>query len=286
MNAKRFYLDGSYDVPVVSSGAALPSGFLVQPGTYAVAGVAYDMTDPGVYFFAGLSPANAGRRAVTDSDPLEMASVFSIASKHGARDNGLSIAQLNYEARSRFVGISCGVVSPWLLSWLTAAGFTARIVRFLTMETPNGYDDGHVAVEIFRNGAWMLVDADLGRFYRSLSGAALSARDFVAAAPGWSLSVSPLTPDPAKIDTVGPLANPGGMDYASYSWNVLGNDARKQDWTQRICQAVGIDAADGNTYWLLPEGAEGRKTWVEAQSLRWKVDVDPGVWNDRFYLPA
>lgn len=283
MQAKRLYLDSIFDVPVSSGGTTLPAGFVLAPGVYAVSGVSYDMTEPGVYFFAELAPVNAGRRAVTDSDPLEMASVFSIAAKHGARDNGLSIAQLNQEARSRFVGISCGVVSPWLRSWLTAAGFSSRIVRFLTMETPNGYDDGHVAVEIYRNGAWMLVDADLGRFYESSLGVSLSARDFVVAAPTWSLSVSPLTPDPSKIDTVGPLSNPGNLDYASYSWNVLGDDALKKSWTQRICQAVGIDAADGKTYWLLPAGSESKKAWVEGQDSRWKVDTDPAVWNARFY---
>lgn len=283
MNVKRLYLDSIFDVAVSSGGAALPSGFVLAPGVYAVSGVSYDMTAPGVYFFAELSPANAGRRAVTNADPLEMASVIATAVKHGTRDNGLSIAQINQELRSRFIGVSCGVASPLLVYWLTMAGHQARIVRFITMESPNGYDDSHVAVEMVRSGSWMLVDADLGQYYLDTAGSAMSAADFVQEVPAWALQPQPLTPDPIKIDSAAPSQNTGGKDFASYSWNVLGTPTLKQEWVQRICQAVGIDAADGKTYWLLPAGSESKKAWVEAQDSRWKVDTDPAVWNARFY---
>ncbi|WP_336235757.1 transglutaminase domain-containing protein [Achromobacter dolens] len=291
MAAKRYLFDQVFDVPVVSGGVPLPYGPLIAPGVYVSAGVSYDMTQPGAYILYDINAVSSGRRGVTNADPLEMASVFSMMSVHGGRDNALmttnadgslNFSQLDTAARGRFVGLTCGVVAPWMHKWMRSAGFNARIVRFLTMETPNNFDDGHVSVEVKVGGDWVLVDADIGWYFQSPAGANLSARDFQEQVTAWNVVPIKLSVN-EKIDTVQGSQNPGGVDYCSFTWVARGTDSQRTSWMRRICQAVGIDANDGYTYWKLPVGSEAKKPWVEGLSSRWKVDTDPAVWNARFY---
>jgi hypothetical protein len=172
-------------------------------------------------------------------------------------------------------------VSPWLRGWMVAAGFKARIVRFLTMGEPNWYSNGHVAVECRRNVAdypWTLVDADLGRYYEDSEGNRLSARSFTERVADWDFTVKPLSG--SRLDTAAPASS---FDYATTGVTNLGTDVLVKAFTQRICQAVGIDHTDGKCYWLLPQGSESRKAWVLSQSASYRVDTDPAVWNARFY---
>ncbi len=284
MIVTRHYLDQISSVAVAAGGSPLPSSFVCSPGIYTVGGTAYDMRDPGLYFFTDPAANSSGRRVVTGADPLHHASAFSCAARHGGRDNSASGAGLDATAKNRYVSLTCDPVSTWMASSVNSAwapGRAARVVRFLTMETPWPNDSSHVAVEVLRGGQWQLMDPDFGRYYVDASGKVLSCKEFVDAAPAWNLSVRLLTPFTDKSDTA--LGAAGSFDYATYGAAVFGDDAGKQAWTQRVCQAVGIDATDGKTYWLLPVGSAARKAWVESLDPRWKVDTDPAVWNARFY---
>lgn len=283
MIVTRHFLDGVFPVSTASGGTALPSALVCSPGNYAVSGVSYDMTAPGLYFFTDPGTNNSGRRVVAGADPLHFVSAMACAARHGARDNTNDYSVVDATARSRYVSLTCDYVSTWISRYVNSAWAptkAARMVRFLTMGPLTANDNGHAAIEVYRNGAWQFFDADFGRFYTDASGGVLNARDFAAKVPAWDFEVNLLTPYADKSDPAGPAA--GSFDYATYGAAVFGDDAGKQAWTQRICQAVGIDAADGNTYWLLPAGSESRKAWVE-QTSRWKVDTEPAVWNARFY---
>jgi hypothetical protein len=269
-----------FDVPQTTGGSPLKASFLMAPGIYQTAGASWDMTEPGLYLIFNESNGQTTRRGVTASEPLEMASVISLASRHSNRDNGLKFAALNEQAKRRFVGLTCGAVSPWLATWMNGAGWQARIVRFLTLGPSVWYSNGHVAVEVRRKNVaypWTLVDADLGRYYEDSEGNRLSALEFVERVPDWDLTVKPLST--SRLDT----APSTGFDYATSGITNLGTDELVQAFTQRICQAVGIEHPDGKCYWLLPAGSEGKKKLVESYSSTWKVDTDPAVWNARFY---
>ncbi|MFK0375545.1 hypothetical protein [Pandoraea sp. NPDC090278] len=278
--AKRFLFDQIYDVAQASGGVAMPAGFLYAPGIYQFNGVSYDMTKSGVYRFLDPASGSNAWRAVTWNDPMEMCSVFAELSCHGGEDNAQPITALNQIARNRRARITCGVVVPWAQSWLASAGFQSRIVRFLTMTTPNGFDDGHVCVEVKWNGSWVLADLDLGRYYTT-AGSALSAKDFVGLVPSFGFTIVPLAHGTSKLDT-SPLSS-ATFNYASYNEITFATPTMAQQWVQRICQAVGIDASDGNTYWLLPAGSQSRASWVTGLQSNYKVDTDPAVWAARFY---
>jgi hypothetical protein len=270
-----------FDVQESEGGKPLPKSFLIAPGIYQTAGSSWDMREPGLYHIFNPNNGQTARRGVTASEPLEMASVISHASRHSNRDNSLTAAKLNEAARSRFVGLTCGAIHPWLRSWMLGAGWQARIVRFLTMDTPNWYSNGHVAMECRRNVSgypWTLVDADLGRYYEDGEGNRLSAHSFTERVADWEFTIKPLSG--SRLDTAAPATS---FDYATTGITNLGTDALVKDFTQRICQAVGIDHSDGKCYWLLPAGAEGRKAWVESLNASWRVDASAATWLARFY---
>lgn len=282
MLAKRFLYDQVFDVPLATSGSTFPPSFLWAPGKYVLNGQAYDMTECGVYLFYDPIAKIYARCAITNADPLQMASVFATMTAYGSEDDGQALTTYDAIAKTRRVRIACGSTSAWAQKWMTSAGFTARVVRFLTTDTPNNYSDGHVCVEVMYQGKWVLVDMALGRYYSDASGNILSAADFVAAVPGYGFTINPLCLSQSKLDTspssAGKFVEPIYNELSFY------DDSAVQSWVQRICQCIGIDAVDGNTYWRLPSG-EGQSyiNWVQSLSSVWKVDSDPVVWNARFY---
>lgn len=282
MLAKRFLFDQVFDVAVASTGAAFPPSFLWAPGSYTFGGINFDMTACGVYLFYDPIAGSYVRCAITNTDPMQMASCFALMTAYGSEDDGQALTTYDSIARTRRVRIACGSTSEWALKWLKSAGFTARIVRFITTTTPNNYSDGHVCVEILYNGSWALVDMALGRYYVDTNGVPLSARDFIANVPSYGFTIKPLCLPQSKLDTS--PSSSGKFVEPIYNEMSFYNDAAIQQWVQRICQCIGIDASDGNTYWRLPAG-EGQAyiNWVQSLSSTWKVDTDPAVWNSRFY---
>jgi hypothetical protein len=282
MLAKRLAFDQVCDVSQASSGVALPSQFLCAPGNYVLNGQAYDMNASGVYVFTDPIAQVWCRRAVTNADPMEMCAAFANMHCHGGNDSAQPFSTLETIARNRRVSTTCGVIAPWAAKWLASAGFRTRVVRFLTTQTPNNYDDGHVAVEIFWNGAWTLADIDLGRYY-TLSGAPVSAKDFVSSLPVSNLVTNHLCLASSKLDTA-PVATGATFNYPNYDEIAFSTPTLSDQWVNRICQCIGIDAADGNTYWMLPAGkGQAYINWVQGLSSTWKVDTDPNVWSARFY---
>lgn len=279
--AKRFLYDQVFDVPLAASGGTFPPSFLWAPGNYVFNGQAYDMNARGVYMFYDPIANVYARRAITNADPMEMASCFATLTAYGSEDDGQALTAYDAIAMTRRARIACGSTAMWLQKWLTSAGFQARIVRFITSGTPNNYSDGHVGVEFLWNGNWVFADPALGRYY-AVNGAPLSARDYLAHVAAYDFTINPLCLQRSKLDTSptsqGKFVEPVFNELSFY------NDAATQTWVQRICQCIGIDAADGNTYWMLPAGSPASlASWVQSLSSTWKVDFSSSVWNARFY---
>lgn len=280
MLVKRFLYDQVYDVPTAASGGAFPAGFLWAPGFYVLDGIAYDMTACGVYVFMNPVAKAVNRRAITNTDPLEMCSVFSHLVVHGASDNTLTLSQKDAIAKTSRLRVTCGFLADWAMKWLTSAGFRARRVHFLTADTPNNYDDGHVAVEVFRNGRWVLADLDFGRcFTDPASGSLLSLTDFADRVAALNLGTFALNLE-SKVDSA-PSVD-GAFDYAAFFDTKLSTPALVDAWTQRVMRIPGIAHADGNIYFYLPPGAEGRQSWVLGAQGNYRV-VSKAAWDAMFY---
>lgn len=280
--SKRFLFDSISPIKTCQNGSALPKEFFIKPGQYLFYGCSYEMRTPGIYFLFDPITFKTTRRAVKSHDPLEMASMLSWVTVHGGGDNNKSYTQLNTAAKNRFISLTCGAIAQWITYTLNHFGMTVRIVRFLTMNSPNNFSDGHVAVELKINDVWTLIDADLGRYYQYSDGKNLSAYEFVQAAPAWKFKIKQLK-NLFSIDSSSKQNHLKQFDYATIIWTYLGTDEMRKEWTQSVSQAVGIEAPDGYTYWLLPEKAKERKSWVENLSPLWKVEPNKEVWLNRFY---
>lgn len=269
-------------VSPVSPSASIPTPLVIPPGVYSYNGLSYDFSAPGLHFIFAAGPGyfDGGHRIVWTGDIPSFMAAASWLIRYGRTDEGLSASGLTQAMRERTVALRCGPAVAWLMAQAQALGFEARTVRMLTAETPNGFDDGHIAVEAKIAGEWVLFDvpndrrftvpatgqpaslkhvADLG--YDGLNPVALAPTE--SAPTPWSASAFP-------TEAYFNLRMRNGMPA----------------WLRRIYQAVGVDRLDPDgvtrTYWRLPAGAEGRKAWLEGLSPVWKV-IPEQDWNAAFY---
>lgn len=276
---KRFLHDREYEIPLVETGASLPNFFLLAPGCYAINGQAYDMTGEGYYIYADLLNGVTHRRLVTNANALNFCSAFSWASTHGVVDNALTFDQMDSAARTMKLRLSCGALHPWVKHWATLAGISARVVRLLTSGEPNGYNDGHVALEVKHNGQWVFADCTFG-YYCTAGQTPLSLSEVVNRARNLDLVRKALSDD-VGVDVTPP--SPGVADVTSLHECEFRTELHRDAWMQRVFQIPGIEHSDGETYFHMPPGTQDRKAWIESLSSHWHV-VPKATWDAMFYV--
>ncbi len=262
--------------------APFPAPLVISPGVYSYNGLSYDLTAPGLHFIFAVGPGyfDGGHRIVWNGDVGAFMSAASWLIRYGRTDEGLSTSGLTQAMRERTVALRCGPASAWVIAQAQALGFQARIVRMLTAETPNGYDDGHIAVEAKIGGQWVLFDVPNDRrFSVPTTGLPASLKDVA------ELGYDGL--DPVELAPTESAPTPwSGSMFATEVFFSLRMRTGTPAWMRRIYQAVGVDRLDPDgvtrTYWRLPAGAESRKAWVEGLSSSWRV-MTAADWNAAFY---
>lgn len=259
------------------------------PGYYSHNGLVYDLTQPGHYVF--FNPVvNTTRMTVAAGDPIALLSAASWLTTFGDDDAQVAgevdaafLARVSAKARTSKLKLLCGDTIDFTQGALFAgSGFATRTVRFLTMDAPNNYVDGHICTEIVAGGQQVLADVSLNVIFRGVGGNRLSARDAVTAIASDNFSYEMLAEDGYAVEP----AYSYGFDATGYAETFLLTQQDRRNWHRRVFQAVGIDRLDADnvtrTYWKLPTGAEGRAAWLEALSPAWKV-TDPEIWHSVFY---
>lgn len=260
-----------------------------SPGFYSHNGLVYDLTQPGHYVF--FNPmVNTTRMTVVAGDPVALLSAAAWMTTFGDNDERLGsesvsafVARVSAKARTSKLKMLCGNTIEFTVGALLAgSGVPHRTVRFLTMEAPNNYVDGHIAVEAVIGGKWVLADVSLNAMFRSC-GSRLSARDTVTAMAADDFSYEPLAMDGYAVEPAGSY----NFDATGYAEMLLLTDADRRAWHRRIFQAVGVDRLDTDgvtrTYWKLPPGAESRGPWLESLSPGHWLVTDPAIWDSVFY---
>lgn len=290
-SAFRFYKGARERLTPVSGPAtqSFTSSIIAQPGVYAYNGENFDLSQPGLYrFFNPLTDTT--NRVVYGGDVMALLSAASWWGSHGVSENRTTgesvssyVARMNARARTSKLRVQCENLHLWAgAALLDPHGIQHRTTRFLTMGTTpddlNGYDEGHVCCEVMINGEWALVDLTGDRLFLDAQGNRLSARDATAA-------IAADTWQPKMIALDGYSEEPmqsGRFDATSWAEAFFLTPEDQRAWYARIFQAVGIDHPNGETWWLLPPGAEDRAAWVESLSTLWKVK-DAATWNATFY---
>lgn len=275
--ATRFYLSDVETLSPVTDQATIAwnPNLIFPPGVYDYGGTKFDMRQPGLYRY--VNPfVNTTQMIVHDGDPVHIASGLAGMISYGRTDEQAlpTIADQRFALKTSKIRLQCTSAAVLLRDLLAQAGYQTRLVRFLTMETPNNYADGHVAVEVFSGDSWRLFDVSLGLYWPGFT-----AYDVVQ-------QIAAGTDNPQELTAWGIGAEPftsGQFDATSYAGAVWSTLSAKQDWASRIFQAVGIDRPDGSCWWLLPDGSEHRQSWVEYLAPGLWLVTPPQVWMDEFY---
>lgn len=268
----RFYKDTREILSPVSNSPTISWApqLVFNPGYYSHNGLVYDLTQPGLYRFWN-PMVNTTHMCVGAGDYVGLLTGAAWLSSFGDEDQKLSsetqsqfISRVSAKARTSKVKLLCeNTVDFTRASFL--ASETTRKVRFLTMETPNNVVDGHVALEIFASGGWVLADVSLNSLFTD-SGR-LCALDAVTAIANDSCIIEPLALDGYAVE----LASSYSFDATGYAETFLLTAQDRLEWQHRIFQAVGIDHTDGLTYFTLPAGSEARASWVTSLSSAYRV---------------
>ena len=266
--------------PQKVSAPVIPSPLLILPSVYSYNGLAYDMTAEGLYRFVH-TPTSAepwedcGHRIVTNGESDKLMSALAGVTVHGTVDEGLTDAQRTHHARTGWLRMRCGEIDRWARARLAQCGIQARSVSLVTMESPNGYDDGHVTTEVLSGGAWRLYDLDNNRVFLGTDQSCLAARDVQHIMVGAYTSES-ISPTAAPHNTE-PTVN------ALYMAMIHEAAPGIEGWTRRVFQAVGIWHTDGKCYFKIPFGYEARKPWLLSLNSAWRVIDEHGEWERMFY---
>lgn len=280
----RIDVSGAHPAPVVGgSGTPIGSPFLRAPGNVSYNNVVYDWSEEGLYRFANIGIGgtfDAGYRIVHQSNVERLMAALAHISSYGRSDESLTPAQVTTAARLRTVSMRCGKTIDWAQSICASLSVPFRTVRMITAETPNGFDDGHVACEVMVNGKWCLFDIPGDVAFRDPV-----SNDLMSMNEVWAAGVANVT-----TERIAP-AQATPTDWSSTQFPTeayfdlvfrFGGDA----WRQRVYQCIGIDKpvnGQWQTWWKVPPGSPPSLTaYIEGLSSLWKVK-SASLWDDTFY---
>lgn len=277
--------DSCVDVPPAPMTSPLyPGQLVILPGDYRFSGYggAWQIRVPGLYAFFNPLPESglvaAGNYVVVGGDDtwalLRAAANLTV---FGTCDDYLTPASQLNVAGWRPIALQCGQAVDFtrlLLSQPGAGGpHQTRIVRLATADLPNGWNDGHVALEAFISGKWVFVDIVYDRYWTGPDRLPLSlgewletpAEEQLLALRGWSH-----------------LPYLAGATTGFHS-TIFSQTATLDDFTRRTFQIPGIqDPLDGLTYLYMPSGTESRQSWILGLSSSYRI-ISRDVWLARFY---
>lgn len=244
MIAKHYLYDQVTDMTPTTGGVTMQFQHVtMSPGVYLVGGQSWNCTQPGLYVFKVPSEPYIRRRIVAGS-PLDVYGLISGICNNFVPGSGSEVVG-NLQPISdagRFVvwSMRCGYIGNYAAWLLPQYGLTVRQVGVRTLETPNGYDDGHQVLEVYLSGAWRMFDLTSACYYRDALGNHMSTAQFITAIAGGAPMPErfPLA-KPNRAWSYDSVSVPGGLlDLGSYCELTLSTPAQKEAWARRIFQAL------------------------------------------------
>lgn len=155
--------------------------------------------------FAALVPTGASPHRAEDirQDPLPFVARLSARIAHGERHDELDRGWLLRQMRRGDLSLTCGPAVTFVQTELKLLGVDARAVILASSVPQNGFDDGHILLEVETRRGEVLVDVDQKRLFlvdgRPASLQTVRQRGFVA------VELAPFGPS-SRIDNSSPLA--------------------------------------------------------------------------------
>ena len=246
---------------------------IMLPGVYQYNSLKYDLSTEGLYGILNIG-VDGGWRIIYQSDIYALMAAFAWLCTYGRMDEGLTNAQLTTRAKTIKLSLRCEKVIDWVLYLLASQGVSARKCRLLTAETPNGWDEGHVAIEVLNGGAWKFWDIP-NNFYPEDGSVHLNLKDYIL-----DTSISKIFIADGERDLLGAGSYQLHTNIIYDMFLRTENDL--DNWVDRIYQIPGIVHTDGKTYFYMPSGTESRQTWLLSLDPNYRV-VSYATWESMFY---
>ena len=219
------------------------------------------------------------------STPIELLTAASWLISYGDADDRGAESEATWlndkfaKSRTGLLAMTCGNNCTYVRrNILDVVGIQSRVVRFVTLGTPNNYADGHVCLEVRIGNEWVLVDCSNNTLFRRMNNSFMPAKEAPAALDAGQVVRQKLAIDGAN--NAEPVPN---ATFDASGWFIENVMGQEDNWQRTIFDAVGFDHSDGNTYWLLPNGfTPAQQAWIEGLSANWKVR-DLAFINANFY---
>jgi hypothetical protein len=265
----------------------LPRKLVIPAGTYRFKGETYDLRKEGLYRWH--EPCKANRqRIVFHKDVLALVSGLCWIHSHGTRDEAKSFsAQCRHALTDKLI-LTCGPFSNFVSQLFDRLGIRHRVVSMRTLETPNGWNDGHVTMEVLLGRKWTLLDLDPHAAYR-YKGRRLSLLDMVPRVRAGDYEVERLAASYSLA--IANFRDPKtGYDYGMLVETRGWGDSRIEIQRQVYRRVLGIPciADGGSLYFTAINEAERRKAMRQLKTTpRWQglVYLPPAEFRAKFYRP-
>jgi len=181
----------------------------------------------GIYRY-GSHPQKQEQVIVYKKDLFKLLESITWLHLHGFKHAGFSNEDLCKAALHSKISIACGDITRFAKYLLNQQGYQSRIVQFITKEKTNGFDDGHLMIEVFHEEKWMLVDIDARRMFKK-DGKYIDAPTLVASKmEGISI---------VKFSEA-PFISYGNYNgYELWAEKQFLNEENLRAWYKRICQS-------------------------------------------------
>lgn len=218
------------------------------PGIYNIDGYNFDCQAPGLYRFK-LPGRNyflnrfIGKDMAGQTDLYALMSAVSWNTVYGSAHEVSADPVHMTDAQCQAVSIAghyckwrwrCGYVARFLLWLLPQYGVQVRRVQLSTLQAPNGYSDGHVAVETYTGGKWRFWDVSSGLYFTDETGDHLSAAEVLAVFQAGG------TPEVVRLDAAGRFSSdsPAYFDLSLWNDTEIAPGDGLMNWFRRVFQTV------------------------------------------------
>lgn len=144
-----------------SNALPLPDSLFIEAGNYKLNAHSYGFKEENLYRVFHFFEQNS-QRIVFKGDLQRLLSSICWMISHGDRDDTTCFDTRIRKAMSGKLYLTCGPAVRFAIDVFTKFHIQSRKVNTYSLNNVNGYDDGHVMVEIFDSTGrkWILVDID------------------------------------------------------------------------------------------------------------------------------
>lgn len=208
----------------------LPNELIIKPGIYIYSGKAYKFDKEGLYRILIDGKIREQRIVFKDNITVLLSSIAWIHT-HGNRDDGLPYFKLKEKAKHSKLFLTCGYISKFTHEILNELGVKSRIANGCTLHNLTGYDDGHVMIEVFTDGKWILYDIDNNCYFEENKTPLSFIEFWMALRNDENFSIRYLAKD-IRVDTEFP--------YLYYAEIKLTTERGLKNWYKRVVEVPRI----------------------------------------------